>query len=94
MRPVNLDDGDNGCDYSDGLDNTDPNIPVPGAWSIRRTNTNSALPSGWNLIQSTWYNPPSSDALDVSIWLEGYADLPGTSSPGKIIIDDMTVEGT
>ena len=88
--------GNNTCSYPDGLSSTDPNVtPSLGLWSVVRTTSLYNISSGWKHVSSTWYDPPTSaHAHDFSIWLEGYADAPGTSAPGTILIDDMTVEGT
>lgn len=81
-------DGNNGCKYADGLENTDPNdLPSPGAW-ITRQDVAQNVGGSWTTVGSSgWWNPPSnSDAQDFSIWVE--------ASAYGVYLDNVTIEGT
>jgi hypothetical protein len=82
-------------EYFDGLNAVDVNaVPTPGAWTVVRLVPKNNLVSGWTSVTSTWYQPPTSHAHDLSLRLYGYADRPNTAAAGNILLDNMTIEGT
>lgn len=92
-RTINF-DGNNSCQYEDGLGSTDPNDPTPsaGVWTRARLTAPEPLTTTYSFVDTTWFNPPSAHAYDFAVRARGQS-VSGTTW-GWLYVDNLTMEGT